>query len=52
VAPIVILSKRPKGVGSGDSPALASQLRVKLGVMRPPMRLMSSAAPPSAMRSP
>ena len=36
VAPIVILSNRPKGVGSCDNPALASQLRVKLGVMRPP----------------
>src|SRR5579872_5821917 len=38
---IAMASNRPKGVGSRPGPRRASQLRVKLGTMRPPIKLTS-----------
>ena len=48
LSPIVIMSKRPNGVGRRPGPRLASQLRVKLGMTRPPIsaiRVITTAMP-------
>ena len=36
-------SARPNGTGKRSPPCIASQLRVKLGTIRPPMIITSSA---------
>ena len=46
------LSSSPKPAGSRVSPCFTSQLRVKLGTMRPPMRVSSMAIAASARRTP
>jgi hypothetical protein len=50
--PITATSKRPNGVGSRPGFSRTSQLRVKLGIIRPPITTMSKTIAAMPMRAP